>query len=126
MNANCYIQMNPIPENYTGDLTIGTITEPSEPITLKFHKPGGWMYMDTTSDGAGLVTVTIAASQNAFFSHRYDSISVTAVKNPSQELVKFLDGTTEKDGVLLSFTPADCDWEDQNITLTAIDTSCEC
>ena len=130
MNTDCFIPMNPIPVNYVGTMTIGITASLNEPVVVIFQKPntnGGRMIIPVTTGGDGTVNVPITATENVFFSERYHSILVSVKKTPSQEKVLFLDGgSSDKEGILLSFSPTDCNWASTAVTLTKDTTSCEC
>lgn len=125
--ANCSkIRALAIPENYTGDLTLGVTTELSASITVDFKKSNNifMSWNDATTDGSGNVLVTIDAEQSKFFSSKYDFYEVF-LKDSAGEPLPFVYESEEYDYLELPFSISDCDLATGARTLT-VDTSEKC
>lgn len=113
MKTKCLIPMNPIPKSYEGNLNMGMTDALSENVRVSFAKPnpnGGVLNITALTAGDGTLVLTIQQPGNAFFSQRYGGYIVTAVKDPSQVPISFIDpdDSSEKEGLLLPFSEAEC------------------
>lgn len=123
--------MNPIPDNYEGNMTVGKTNVNSTEVVVLFEKPnkhGGALQINgfsTSTDGT--LVIAINATHNKFFSSRYESIAVSVREEGSNDPVRFIDpdDASEKLGVLMSFLPA-CNPTPVDLFLTKKTESCNC
>jgi len=108
----------PIPENYTGNLTIGVITEINTAVRIVFKKRDIEQVFTATSDPSGNIVLPITAVENAFFSSEYCDYEVRVYDAATLVPINFTDGTDEYEFICIPFSPFDCDWSDTDITLT--------
>lgn len=124
-NCKCILKALPLPENYTGDLTIGTTNAVSETVNVYFRKPGGiFKLVQGTTNGAGELTATIPADVADFFSRRYANFKVI-VQKTNGEPVNFVYNSENYDCMALPFIPKECGLEAAARTLQ-INTSNPC
>lgn len=129
--ANCSkIKALAIPENYTGDLTLGVTTALSSSITVDFVKGNntGLYGNDATTDGAGTILLTVDSTLSAFFSSQYDFFRVY-LKDSNSDPLPFVYESEEYDYMELPFSVKDCDLVEAARTIVIDESSpcpCDC